>query len=357
MLIGCGVFGNRRGVQPRLMRKGRSPDIGRLFGRHTVQNIVQHARCLAQPFKRCQRHAGLELTGVRFFEQKRRNDRDQIGIAATLAQPIERALDLTRPCAHRRQRIGHRIFGVIVGVDADVITRNAAGNHGFGDLIDLLGQRATIGVTQHDPARTGIKCGVHRLQRIGRVGLIAVKEMLGIKQRLAALPDQMSKAGGDILGILGQGDAQRSFDMKFMAFANQTDSRSLRIHHRRQHVVIVRRPACALGHAKGGHHRICLGGGVKEIRIRRIGTRPSALDIIHTQTVQHVRNDLFFACRKLHALGLLPVAQGCIVKIKTFLTHHKSPSLAASKSGPGAHVACPPTSVTCTPAAFRMSRT
>ena len=55
-----------------------------------------------------------------------------------------------------------------------------------GQLGDLLGQRAAVGVAEHDRARAGFGRGADRLTRIFGIGLPAVEEVLGIVDDFAA---------------------------------------------------------------------------------------------------------------------------------------------------------------------------
>ena len=181
--------------------------------------------------------------------------------------------------------------------------------------------------------------------------------MFGVKQRLTTLGHQMCKARRQVFDVFCQRDPKRSCHMKFVAFTDQTDGGRVRIHHRSKHIIIASRPTRPLSHTKGGHGRACFWSCIKEIRIRRVRARPTAFDVVDPKIIQHRCYLLLFSRRELHTLGLLPVAKCGVEQIKSFFGHHTSPSLAASKSGPGVHVACPPTSVTCTPALFRMSRT
>ena len=72
-------------------------------------------------------------------------------------------------------------------MNAQPITRDAGGNHLADDLTNLSRQHPAIGITQHNPARAGIIGSVNSLQRIGRIGLIPIKKMFGIKQGFAVL--------------------------------------------------------------------------------------------------------------------------------------------------------------------------
>ena len=57
------------------------------------------------------------------LQRQRRHDRDQIGVAAALADAVERALDLAHAGLDRGQRIGDRLAGVVMGMDAESARR------------------------------------------------------------------------------------------------------------------------------------------------------------------------------------------------------------------------------------------
>src|SRR5690606_24957618 len=77
-----------------------------------------------------------------------------------------------------------RLSGVVVCVDAEAVTgyhlRDAPD-----DGADLLRQRAAIGIAQHDPAGAGFIGGPSAGERISRIRLVAVEEMLAVDHRLA----------------------------------------------------------------------------------------------------------------------------------------------------------------------------
>lgn len=98
-------------------------------------------------------------------------------------------------------------------------------------------QGAAVGVAQHDPARPRLQRRLQARQRIIGVGAVAVKEMLGIKQRLAPLGGDMGKRGRNRLAVFLQRHAKRGGDVEFMGLADQTDRGRARIQHRRQHIV------------------------------------------------------------------------------------------------------------------------
>jgi hypothetical protein len=101
-------------------------------------------------------------------------------------RPVERALDLPRARAHGRERVRHSLLGVVVRVDADVVAGHVL-HHFADDLLDLVRQRAAVGVAQHHPARARLVRRLGAGERVFRIGLVAVEEVLAVDQHLAAL--------------------------------------------------------------------------------------------------------------------------------------------------------------------------
>ena len=316
MLISGRVFENGRCMQPRFMGKGTCPHIGRRAQRHPVQDIIQAPRQPHKARKRLTAHPGLQLAGERLLQQQRRDQCHQIGIATTLAQPVQSALNLPRPRLDRSQRIGHRIAGIVVAMDAQTVAGDAACNDLGHHTPHFAGQGAAIGVTKHDPARPGLIGGAQARQRIGRIGAVAVEEMLRIKQRLAPAGHHMFERSRNRLAVFVQRDAKRCGHMKLMAFAHQTNRRRARIQHRRQHIIILGRAPHPLGHAKGGHGGAQLWHLDEKLRVGRIRPRPAALDVIDAQSLQRRSNLQLFSGRELHALRLLAVAQSGVEEIE-----------------------------------------
>ncbi len=167
-----------------------------------------------------------------------------------------------------------------------MISGDSTVNHRRDDLRHLMGQHTAIGITQHDPARASIIGGMNGLQRVIGVRLIAVKEVFGIKQPFTPLPLDMGKAGGHVFDVILKADAKGGRHMEIMRLAHQTDRRRGRIHHSRQHVVILGRAPVAFGHAKSGEGGFGLRRIGEKIRIGRVCSGPSAFDIVDPQTVQ-----------------------------------------------------------------------
>ena len=186
VLVGRRVLHDGGGMDAGLGRERALAHIGRVAVGRAVEHLVERARDMGEVLELVVGDADVEFLRELRLELQRRDDRDEIGVAAALAEPVERALDLARAGAHGGERIGHRLLGVVVGVDADVVAGDRL-DHLADDRFDLVRQRAAIGVAQHDPARALVVGRLGAGERELRIGLVAVEEMLAVEQHLAAL--------------------------------------------------------------------------------------------------------------------------------------------------------------------------
>ena len=310
------VLQDRAGMQAGLVGKGAGPDIGRRPQGHAVQDVVQHAAGLQKARQSLPRDAGFKTAGIGLLEQKRRDQRRQVRIAAAFPEAVQRALDLPRPGIHRSKRIRDRVAGIVVAMDAKPVTGDACGDHLGHDAAHLGGKRAAVGVAQDDPAGTGRQGCVQAGQRIAGVGAVAVKEMLRVEKRLAAPGDDVADRGGNGLAVVVKADAKGSGHVEIMGLADQTDGGGIGVQDGGQHIVILGRPAHAAGHAKGSERRFCGRGGGEEIAVGRVGTGPAALDMVDPKGIQSRRDLALFGDGKLDALGLLAIAKGGVEKVE-----------------------------------------
>ena len=88
-----------------------------------VEDLVERMRGMGEALELVVGDADLEPLGISGLELQVADQRDEIGVAAALADAVERALDLARAGAHRGERIRHRLLGVVMGVDADILAR------------------------------------------------------------------------------------------------------------------------------------------------------------------------------------------------------------------------------------------
>ncbi len=128
-----------------LGRERTIADIRRVAIRGFVQDFIQHPAGVREIAKFVRRDARLKCVGKFALQQQRRNDRRHVGVAAALAEAIQRALNLPATGAHRHQRIGNGIFGIVMRVNTEMDARHVMRDIGD-DALDFVGQRAAVGI-------------------------------------------------------------------------------------------------------------------------------------------------------------------------------------------------------------------
>ena len=300
------------------MGEGRLADIGGMPGGRAVQHLVENARGVRERLELFGRHAGLEPHRICRLQQQRLDDRGEVGIAAAFAEPVQRALDLPHAGADRGERVRHAVVGVVVNMDAKTIARDVPDDLGH-DPFDLLGQRAAIGVAQHDPARAGVIGRLGADERVSRIGLVAVEEMLAIDQRLAPAFDDGLRRLLDRREVLFETDAERDIDVKVPRLRDQADRCDLGGEQRLKAGIVSERAARALGHAEGGEVRVA--------ERTRFGEEPGVggvragiarLDIVDPERIELLGDQPFVLDREIDAVGLRAVAERGVVEGEPF---------------------------------------
>ncbi len=207
------------------------------------------------------------------------------------------------------------------------------------DAIDLLRHGAAIGVAQDQPRRAGIRRRLHALQRVVRIGLVAVEEMLGIQQRLAAARHHRGDGFGDAVDIVLARNLERDIDMEIPALGDEAGRAGLRVQHGRQARIVGGAAPGALGHAEGGQLRMCQRRRIgEELRVGRVGAGEAALDVVEAEAVQRQRDLALVLDREVDTLRLRAVAQRGVEQIEALpdpvLAHDTAPVTPAR--GPGA---------------------
>ncbi len=238
------------------------------------------------------------------------------------------------------------MFRIVVRMDGYVIAWNAGCYHGFNGLGYVFWKRATVGVAQDDPARACFISGLAAFQRIVRVGLEAVEEMLGVIKRLATQRFQVFKRTFDVLDIFLKRDPQCCGDVEIVAFAHQTNRWRIRVNHCRQHIIISSRAPCPFGHPKRRKRgSVQLRRGREEVIVRGVSPGPAALNIINAKIIERLCNAGFILSREIHAVGLLAIPKGRVVEVEALFGHFKFSSLAGSNLETSSILACGPSPV------------
>ncbi len=300
--------------------EGRSADIWRLRIGGAVDQIVKlvaHPRQLPEPVAV---DAHFEAVGIERLQQQRRDQRHQIGVAAALADAIERALDLARTGFDGGERIGDRLAAVVMGMDAEPIAGNAGSNYLRNDIAHFGRLGAAIGVAQHHPAGAGIVGGFCAGERIVAVGLEAVEEMLAIDHRFAAggngALDRIADAGEVFL----VGRAERDTHVIVPALGDEADRVGLGFEQRGKARIVRGRHPWPARHAEADEGGTLRALFREEFGVGRVGAGIAALDIVDAEFVEEFGNGDLVGDRKIDARRLLAVAQGRVEEIKAIFS-------------------------------------
>ena len=300
-------------------------DIGRVSVGRAVEHFIERARGVRQGLELGVRDADIETVRELALELQRRDDRDEVGVATALAEPIERALDLARAGAHRGERIGHRLLGIVMRVDADVTTRDDR-DHVGDDLLDLVWQRAAIGVAEHHPTGAFVIRGLGTGECKAWIGLIAVEEMFAIEQYFAPVAHGGAHAVADRGEVFLRAGFERHTHVVIPGFRHKADGIGFGFEQRREPRIVRRRAAGTARHAERGEACFEPARLGEELRVGRICAGIAAFDVIDAELVQHAGYSEFIVERKIDAVRLRAVAQRGVEEIQAF-PGHRSPQI------------------------------
>src|SRR5262249_29947084 len=119
MLIGLRFLDDGRGMNAGLRRERALAYIGRMTIRRPVEELVEAMRDAQDAAERTVADVDLEFVGIFRLELQRRDDGDEIGIAAALAEPVEGTLDLPRAGANGGQNVGDGLLSVLASLKTD----------------------------------------------------------------------------------------------------------------------------------------------------------------------------------------------------------------------------------------------
>ena len=188
----------------------------------------------------------------------------------------------------RRHRVGHGAAGVVVAVDAD------AGPGRRDDIrdggMDLPGQHPPVGVAQGDDLRTGVDSGLDAGERVLAVEEVAVEEVLGVDDDGAPLGDQVAHGVADHREVLLAGRPQRPLHVPDVRLRDERDDARPRVDERLDLRVLDGGRARLTGRAEGRERRVVHGelglGPAEELRVVRVGPRPSPFDVSDAEVVE-----------------------------------------------------------------------
>ena len=288
-----------------------------------ARGLVDEAGQLVQTRHR----AGAEDLPSELNRQVRGNG-DEVDIPAPLADAVDGPLHLDAAGVDRGQRVGDGEPRVVVGVDGEggnpgVRTsglRFQETRDGLYRVGDLLGQRAAVGVAEDQPGRAAGDRGGEGLQRVLRVGFVAVKEVLGVVEDLlygGGLGTERHRVA-DHRQVLVPAHREHLIDMQVPGLADDRDDRCPSFNQRLHPRVVLRFDPLAPGHPERTDPRVLpshLAGLLEEGDVLGVGKRVAALDVVEAQVVEQPRDIDLIDDGKRDAQPLRPVAEGGVVQL------------------------------------------
>lgn len=219
---------------------------------------------------------GRQARFVPHFQDERRNEGDQVGVAAPLAKAVQGTLHL--PCAgtHRRQTVGDRVAGIVVAMDAKMLTGDMLG-HRPDDSFDVVGKRAAVGIAQHDPSRAGLMRRLEATQGVLGVVLVAIEEVLGVEQHFRHLVLGQLDAVRDHPQVFFEIDVERGAHLEIPGLADQTRGIGAGCQNGRQTGIVVGAPSRPACHTERGETRVLQSGRRRKTRCRSDWRRANRL--------------------------------------------------------------------------------
>ena len=323
MLVEHRVDADGTRVQPGLVREGGRPDV-RLtaVGRHVgeLADRVRHPRCLPEPALRQHQPGPLELQVGDHGED--------VGVAGPLAVAVERPLHVGCAGVHGRERVGDCTARVVVAVDAEPGAGRLA--HRVHDVGHLVGQPPAVGVAEHRDVRSRLDRDPEHLQRVRRVGRVAVEEVLRVEEDPPPLGAQVRHRVLDHREVLVQRGAQGQLDVAGVALGHQGDHACPGVTQGGHLGVVGGLRTGSAGRAERGELRspqVELGpSSPEELRVLRVGTRPPALDEAHPERVEVGGHRQLVLHREGQALLLGAVAQRRVVDVELVGAHAALPN-------------------------------
>ena len=184
------------------------------------------------------------------------------------------------------------------------------------NLFDFRRQCPAVGIAQHNAIRSGLFGRQNGFQSIFRVTFISIKKMFGIVNHLTLVFLKIGDRIGDHFQILLEGSAQHVSNVKVPALSKDSYRGSFRSDQFFEILIFCGLNFSAAGRTERGDRRVlplAAFDALEIFLILRIGTRPSALDVMDAQFIEFLGDlDLVLHCKR-DPLGLGTVAQCRIV--------------------------------------------
>jgi len=169
---------------------------------------------------------------------QRRNYRAEISVAAPFTKAIDCALNLNDALFNGNQAVGNGTFAIIMRVDTE--RRLDMFFNCLDHFRDFERHRTAIGIAEDNAVDIGLLGSLKSFNGVLGVGLIAVKEMLGIIKHFRCMLLQVFQRVKNQFQIFFKRDTQCFMDMKIPGFSKNSNRIRLCLNQRYDVVIFVR---------------------------------------------------------------------------------------------------------------------
>ena len=264
---------------------------------------------------------------VAHLELERRDDADEVGVAAALAVAVDGALHVARAGVDRHEAAGDGAVAVVVRVHADDDV--GQGRRDLADHVrDERRQAGPVGVAQADDRGARLGGRGRAAQRVGRVVAPGVEEVLGVVHHALALRGEEPDRLVDHAQVLVAAHVDDLAEVQAPGLADDGDRGREGVRQHAQAVVGLRGHALAPRHAEGDELRVAqplVAHAPEELDLLRVGRGEPALDEADAELVELERDARLLVDRDREALLLHAVAQRGVVELYLTLGHRVLP--------------------------------
>src|SRR5215210_1820696 len=301
VLISGWVFGDTVDVQPALVGEGAAPYKGAVRIRrqvHELRDVVGGLGEPPQPLVVYDLQAHLEL--------QIGDGGNEVAVAASLPDTVDRPLQMRRPRLYRHQGIRHPASRVVVGVDADLHVGELP-HRARHDSLELRRQRPAVSITEDQCRRTRFCGGAQH--REGVLGVVpkAVEVVFGVEDDLFTGAGQVGHGVAHGREVLLRGGPEDLLDVQLPALGDDAGDGRREGGQERHRGVVLGPPFRAPGPREGDESRVLqrrVIEALEELEILGVGGGEARFYVVDPQGVELAGDPRLVLGGQAHALAL-----------------------------------------------------
>ena len=309
VLVRGGVFLHGIDVEPAFVRERVGAHKGLALAPVHIGQLVHVSRQLRQPVE----PFPVE-TCIAGLQHEVGYHRAEVRVAAPFAQAVDRALHVRHAMLDCYERVARSEVAVVVSVDAKPSGRHLPGRVDRGR--DFAGQRPSVGVAEHEHVRACVLRRGQCLERVRRVGLEAVEEVLRVEDHFTAVLLHVSHGVPDHPQILVRRSLQDLGHVQHPGLGHDRDRLGLDVEQRLQPLIgfgSALRLERAAERAESCVLEVKRPRLSEELPLLLVRQREAALDVVEAKLIELDRDGQLILSRERDPGSLAPVPERGVV--------------------------------------------